>query len=97
MDLVPRVPVKDLDLVRMTDPVLVRRDTRAAADTETVTEMEAVPRDIRALALETDLVPKEALSLAPNLHLTMDTLEVATEVMEAEMAVDPANITTVDW
>jgi hypothetical protein len=88
MDLVPRDPAKDRNLVRMMDPDRVPRDIRAAAAMDLVaTETEAVPRDIRVL------VPKEALILAQNLHLTMDTLEVATE----EMAVDPAHITTVDW
>merc|ERR1719203_150624 len=72
-------------LVRMMDPVLVPRDTREAVDTETVMEMEAVPRDIR------DLVPEmvQVKDLAPNLdlNLMMDTPEVE---MEAEMVVDRA-------
>jgi hypothetical protein len=64
---------------------LVPRDTREAVDTEIVMEMEAVPRDIRAVVttVEMDLVPREAL----NLVLTMDTLEVVTE---EEMAVETA-------
>jgi len=64
------------------------------------TEMEAVPRDIRDLVPETamDQVPRALERAVVNLHLTMDTLEVATaEEMEVETAVDPANITTVDW
>merc|ERR1719361_3007106 len=72
--------------------VLVRRVTRAAVDTDlVVTEMEVVPKDIRALVP----VPRDlAKDLAPNLDHTMATPEVE---MEAETAVDPANITTVDW
>jgi len=45
-----------------------------------------------------DQVPRALERAVVNLHLTMDTLEVATaEEMEVETAVDPANITTADW
>jgi len=72
-------------LVRMMDPVLVPRDIRAAVDMEIVMEMEAVPRDIRALAQEMET----ATDLALNLDLTMDTLAVEMVVDQAAMIMPP--------
>jgi len=87
--LVPDRVRKDIKVLGLM-MVLVPRDTKEAVDTDLVTEMEAVPRDIRDLvpetAMETEAVLKEAL----NLVLTMDTLEVATmEEMVVEMDLVP--------
>merc|ERR1719203_2080251 len=79
-DPVPDRVLKDIKVpVLMMETDLAPRDTKEAVDMDlAATEMEAVPRDIRAAvpetAMETEVVPREALSLV----LTMDTLEVAT-------------------
>merc|ERR1719203_2077858 len=91
-DPVPDRVLKDIKVpVLMMETDLAPRDTKEAVDMDlAATEMEAVPRDIRAVvpetAMETEVVPREALSLV----LTMDTLEVATmEEMAVEMVLDP--------